>query len=676
MKKIIFLILLCTTLATASTVNFNFINPNQDSNQTHPNIIYENSIVLQITTTSQVLCRYSTTKDTPFVSMEGFDDNFETIHKKTLINLHDGVYKYYVKCRPIADPNNASTGVAQLEAVFKISNPISAQISLSQSPLKAGKYEVSLLTTKIPATTPLLKYSFDGITYNPIILYGSENSWEGFLVISSTMEEEVGSFKFEARDLEGRTGTQIIGNNVFIVDTRAPPLITSLEASGEYGQIKLDWFLDKKEDIEEINIYKSENPNVDLTNFYKKLEGTKEEYTDTGVKNGKTYYYRISSSDAAGNTADLSREVSATSLLSKTSSSTSGLSASLVGSVDALLSEIELLQSDIENSDDMISDLTPSEAEYMKTFKITDNFESAKLELANLKKTVENYKSTDLAKDLLDSRLNSARVKLSILRKKIPDTFSTTDSLEITQTSTEDLIRKAILEYSPEFSPSLIDKTVKKSMQLIEDENLQIKSKLGVFQVTYLDGNKEDFSIIEHSLNSELEKTENTKFLLQFPSGSLDLSSLIMKNIDYTPEQEGLISFETDTKKITYTFNQKLDTQTLSLISVSLISLQEETTPLTGHFLSSVPTTGSSIATYLVLIASGLIGYLFFVKQQQKKQISLEFLEKAKQVKLLQKDGKLEEANKLYDQLKIEYIGLSGSQKREVFQEIKHLTKQ
>ncbi|MBS3088076.1 hypothetical protein J4226_05785 [Candidatus Pacearchaeota archaeon] len=675
MKKIIFLILLCTTLATASTVSFNF-DPNQDSSQTNPNIIYENSIVLQITTTSQVLCRYSTTKDTPFVSMEGFDDNFETIHKKTLINLHDGVYKYYVKCRPIADPNNASTGVAQLEAVFKISNPISAQISLSQSPLKAGKYEVSLLTTKIPATTPLLKYSFDGITYNPIILYGSENSWEGFLVISSTMEEEVGSFKFEARDLEGRTGTQIIGNNVFIVDTRAPPLITSLEASGEYGQIKLDWFLDKKEDIEEINIYKSENPNVDLTNFYKKLEGTKEEYTDTGVKNGKTYYYRISSSDAAGNTADLSREVSATSLLSKTSSSTSGLSASLVGSVDALLSEIELLQSDIENSDDMISDLTPSETEYMKTFKITDNFESAKLELANLKKTVENYKSTDLAKDLLDSRLNSARVKLSILRKKIPDTFSTTDSLEITQTSTEDLIRKAILEYSPEFSPSLIDKTVKKSMQLIEDENLQIKSKLGVFQVTYLDGNKEDFSIIEHSLNSELEKTENTKFLLQFPSGSLDLSSLIMKNIDYTPEQEGLISFETDTKKITYTFNQKLDTQTLSLISVSLISLQEETTPLTGHFLSSVPTTGSSIATYLVLIASGLIGYLFFVKQQQKKQISLEFLEKAKQVKLLQKDGKLEEANKLYDQLKIEYIGLSGSQKREVFQEIKHLTKQ
>ena len=674
MKKIIFLILLCTTLATASTVSFNF-DPNQDSSQTNPNIIYENSIVLQITTTSQVLCRYSTTKDTPFVSMEGFDDNFETIHKKTLINLHDGVYKYYVKCRPIADPNNASTGVAQLEAVFKISNPISAQISLSQSPLKAGKYEVSLLTTKIPATTPLLKYSFDGITYNPIILYGSENSWEGFLVISSTMEEEVGSFKFEARDLEGRTGTQIIGNNVFIVDTRAPPLITSLEASGEYGQIKLDWFLDKKEDIEEINIYKSENPNVDLTNFYKKLEGTKEEYTDTGVKNGKTYYYRISSSDAAGNTADLSREVSATSLLSKTSSSTSGLSASLVGSVDALLSEIELLQSDIENSDDMISDLTPSEAEYMKTFKITDNFESAKLELANLKKTVENYKSTDLAKDLLDSRLNSARVKLSILRKKIPDTFSTTDSLEITQTSTEDLIRKAILEYSPEFSPSLIDKTVKKSMQLIEDENLQIKSKLGVFQVTYLDGNKEDFSIIEHSLNSELEKTENTKFLLQFPSGSLDLSSLIMKNIDYTPEQEGLISFETDTKKITYTFNQKLDTQTLSLISVSLISLQEETTPLTGYFLSSVPTTGSSIATYLVLIASGLIGYLLFVKQQQKKQISLEFLEKAKQVKLLQKDGKPEEANKLYDQLKIEYLGLSDNQKREVFQEIKHLTK-
>ena len=676
MKKIlILLILLTSTLASASTISFAF-NPDQESSQVKPGIIYSDSIVLQVTTPSRVLCRYSQTPEASFDSMEGvFDDNFETIHKKTLINLHDGVYKYYTKCRPINDLNNISAGTARLETIFTISNTISAQIILEETDLKAGKYEIKLLTTKVPTSTPQLQYSYDGITYSPIVLHGSEKSWRGFLVISSSLGEKVGSFKFEARDLEGRVGTGIVGDNIFIVDTKAPPLITALEASGQYGQIKLEWFLDEDEEIEEINIYRSESPNIDLTNLYETRDGDDEYYYDTNVKSGKTYYYRISSSDTAGNTAGLSREIAATSLLSETTTTSStALNPSLIGSVDALLSEIGFLEIDIANSNSMISGLTKSEQDYMKAFRITDNFASAKSELTSLKRTVENYKTTDLTKELLENRLSSSRITLNILKKKIPQKFQTVDSVEITSLHTEDTIRKAILEYSPELSPNAIDKTIKNSLKLAEEESLQIKSKLNVFEITYLDGKRESLSIIEHSLNSQLERKENQKFLLQFPSGSLDLASLIIKNGDYTPEQEGLTSFKTDVKKITYTFNQKLEAQVLSQITISLIVTQEESMPLTGYFLSNVPTSGSSVATILIFIASIMVGYLLFIKQQQKKEISTEFLSRAHKVKVLQQQGKTDEADKLYDNLKAEYIGLSEDQKHEVFKGIKNLS--
>ena len=368
MKKItIITLLLLAILTPASAVEFNFVNPSQDTTIDIKEPLYLNSIVFQVNTYSnELLCRYSLTANTLFSSMITFDKDLGTVHKKTFTPLSDGVYRYFVKCRDFFDPNNVSTETKELEAIFRISNPISAtQIKLSAPVLKAGKHEISLITTKVPKSTPILRYSYDGITYSPIALHGSEKSWKGFLVISSTAGEEVGSFKFEAQDLEGRTGTTIREGNIFIVDTRAPPLITSLEASGEYGQIKLDWFLNENEEIEKVNIYRSETPSVDLTNLYKTLEGGKEECIDTDVKNGKTYYYRISTEDEAGNTADLSREIHATGLLGETSTTSTGLNPSLIGSVDALLSEIKLLETDIKNSNEMIASLTATATEYL-----------------------------------------------------------------------------------------------------------------------------------------------------------------------------------------------------------------------------------------------------------------------------------------------------------------------
>lgn len=674
MKKILITILtlfLFTSLANAS-VSFSPA-PQYDG------IIYSNSVVVKVTTSSPVLCRYSENSNTLFEDASPFDDEFETVHKIILTNKPDNVYRYYVKCRPYDSLDDPLTETKD-NITFKLSNPIAAaNIELTDTILKEGKYEISLTTTKIPRTTPKLQFSYDGITYSPIPLHGDGTSWKGFLTIPSNAGEKVGLFKFEATDLEGRSGAHIFGNNIFEVDTIAPPQITSIDASGEYGQIKLKWFLDENKDATKINIYRSESPNVGLIDFYKTIPNEKGYYYDTDTESGKTYYYRLSSEDDAGNKADLSREIQATSLLSETTSTTA-LSPLLVGSVDSLISEIELIEVDIENADEMIRKLDSSEQEYLKLLKVTGNFQSAKSELALLKRNVEGYKLTDMTKEILDNKLDSSRIKLNIIKKKIPDTFSKIDSLETKSNPTEETTRKAILEYLPELSPSEITKTIKNSLKIAEENNLDISSKINIFETTYIDGTTSTQSIIEHSLDGTLSKTEGSKFILKLPTGALDLSSLSIKNLDYTKEQDDLISFETDTKKITYILDQKIDPQILKEISVSLIAVQPKTDSLTGYFLSEIPysssKTGSAMAMFLILAASGLIGYLLYIKQKQKTELSLNFLSRAQKVKELQKNGKTEEAETLYNELKIEYLGLSKEQKSKVFREIKHLTKQ
>jgi len=290
----------------------------------------------------------------------------------------------------------------------------------------------------------------------------------------------------------------------------------------------------------------------------------------------------------------------------------------------------------------MLNGLNSEELEYAKIFKIENSLASAKSELSILKRTVERYKETDTTKQSLENQLDASRVKLNIIKKKIPESFASKDLNEISFNPTEETLRTAALDYSPEKTPSEISKIVKKSLDKIEKINIKIKSKINIFEVVYMDGSKETYSIIEHFLNSE---------------------------------KENLISFETDTKKITYTLDEEIDIQILKEISISLLEFPEDSNYLTGYFLSSVPSGGSTAAAFLIMTALGLVGYLFFIKQQQSKAVSLEFISKAKKVKRLKSEGKSEEASSLYNELQSDYLGLSSSQKHEVFKEIKHLHK-
>ena len=91
-----------------------------------------------------------------------------------------------------------------------------------------------------------------------------------------------------------------------------------------------------EEDIDEFKIYRSTSPGVGYTDFHTETEN--EPFRDRGVEKGKTYYYRVTAIDKAGNEASLSKEVYATVLLNEQStSSSSGLELRLRGRVDNFL---------------------------------------------------------------------------------------------------------------------------------------------------------------------------------------------------------------------------------------------------------------------------------------------------------------------------------------------------
>ena len=93
--------------------------------------------ILQVITERPVVCRYSIIQNTPYDLMEGsFDLNLGTLHKKTLLNLLDGIYTFYIGCR-----NNTDLSNTILSANFNVAIPASAQITLSDNhPLRAGGF--------------------------------------------------------------------------------------------------------------------------------------------------------------------------------------------------------------------------------------------------------------------------------------------------------------------------------------------------------------------------------------------------------------------------------------------------------------------------------------------------------------------------------------------------------
>jgi hypothetical protein len=670
------LIFLAIIITLISAQDHTVIKPYDFTNDTSYKIIVEHSsILLKITTEKDAICRYSNTQGRSYASMEGrFDLSADNLHEKSLTELGDGgIYKYYIKC--VEDPDSY-TEPAEMEIILRVSSLVSAQIILSEdSPLKEGIVDVRLLTSKLVSQTPVLTYSFDGIVYDDLPLFGSEKVWEGHLVVPKNFGEGVLSFKFRANDLEGRQGDEITSGGSWVVDTVKPKMISNIEATGYEGKIKLEWHVD--EELEEYNVYRSVSPNPDYTDFYTTTDDSP--YSDTGVEKGKTYYYKITGIDEAGNEGPLSKEIYATALLND-NTETSGLSIELRGYVDNQITEIDLVADEIDDIKKSINLKEDKEKNLFSDLQLEKEIDGAKTELQALKRDTEKYKLQSLTKQELDKKLDAVELKLNIVKRKVPENLIILEDDSRNEEVNEEDIEETILEIKPEITDREKEKSIKETLKIIEGEELEIKSNFFVVEIVYLDGSKKEISVIKRVIKTQLEKNETSFFYEIIPKDLAETASEIDIETEHRViKEDPILSFNSDVEKIIYTINKRINFDVLKEAKIVFLYLYDEeeketTDGITGYFsFGDLGRTGYVGIIIGIIIIVALAVYFLYLRKNKPSELFLKIQKNTEKALDFLKKENLKKAKKIYESLKIYYRGLDKKEKKKVYKQIDFL---
>jgi len=666
---------------SASTAAFYFdTSDGNDTSFTLSEIIRSSAVMLQINTDRVVSCKYSVFEGTSYANMEEeFDFSFGTLHKKELIGLGEEMHHYYVKCK---DSGGVESG--QFEAIFGVNVPVSARIVLEEEddPLREGEFEIMVVTSKVVSETPSLSYSFDGTSYSPIPLFGSGTAWQGYLVISDTNEEMVGSFRFQGRDLEGISGTQITDGGLFLVDTISPGIVSDIDAVGYEGEIRVSWYLDE-DDVKEYRVYRSTSPNVDYSDFLKSASED-DEFKDTSVEKGETYYYRIGATDEAGNDGGLSREVYATALREEVSSD-SGLEIRFHGKVDGLLEEIDYVSGLADDAKSGFDRMGEKEGMLFEHLKLEREINGAKSELNSFRKEVGNYKSQNLNEVELDKKLNSGKLRINTIKKKIPESVVVVSEKSIDGSFSEEDAMEIVLRLRPAISESLARKIVEESLRLMNDEGFVVKRKGYNLGVVYLDGSGRDVSLVIEEVELSVGRNDSLSLLESIPLEIAEsVSKIEVKNVDYqVAKEDAIVSFASDTSEIVYSLEDHIDFGYLSGVkTLVLVELEEERaggSALTGYF--SFVDLGEMGGSYLglilgVLVVAGLGGYLFFIRRNGRVSEGLvpvrQIIHDAEENLI---KGKIDIAKEIYHSASLHYKHLEEKEKKVIYKELNKLHK-
>ena len=626
------------------------------------------SVLLRVTTPSGTTCKYGASSP-----INSFDGEYGLTHEVYIMGLNEGLHTYYIEC--------GNSGVI-MEINFATSIPISGTINIVGNPssLKEGKYEIRLTTSKASLETPILKYSFDNIVEKSISLTGSGQNWAGNLIIPESVGETVCSFRFSAKDLSGTEGNTLLGDNSFIVDTTKPSSIEVITATSYEGQIKLNWFLE--EEVDNFNIYRSEDSQVEYTDLYEVYQtSTKDYFYDTSVKKGTTYYYRVAGVDEAGNIGELSKEVYATALL-KNYSGQSGLNPSLVGTVDNSITEINSVINNVNEIEYLIELKTEEERNIFADIKLDKDLNDALSELNSLKRDVENYKLQDLSEEELNKKISSANLKLSIIKKKIPEDITILESKQIERTFKEEDIQRIFLEYSSSDVSYDYKQEISETLKIVEEGKVKIKSNFYNLDILYLDGTKKRITLILDEIDSNIDEMENMKFMISIPKEIAETTSeLKIMNLEYEViKEDPVISFNPETKEIIYYINKEINLDSLEEILISPLKLPDsektKDSKITGNFILNNSNGGSWGIISLIFISLVLAIYFLKVKRESSIGPILKIIENIKKVKELLQSGKEKEGRELYKEINEEYKTLRSEEKEVVMKLIKKMNEE
>jgi len=648
-----------------------------------PEPISKDSIILEITTKQDSECKYSSSDSNFSFWDEGksFEPSMGTKHEKVfdIYSLEDGIHNYYIKCINESGSYDHSSNIPVLELEFKVDKKISAEIFLPEDvepPLTTGRHKIMLETSKPALDTPTLRYYFEEDSPHRMSLSQvSKNLWKGYLIIPENLGDKILSFEFEARDLREREGTRILGTSVFEVDTTAPSPISDIEAIGYEGKIKLKWHYEGEE--ADFNIYRSKSRNVDKTDSYETTDDLM--FTDTFVEAGKTYYYKVAPVDEAGNEARLSLEVSATALSGNASEQDTGLDVQLRGKVDNFVTEADSLISQAEQIKNSIDSKTEDKKELFSLLKLKNKIDGAISKIKSLKRTVKMYKQQDLTETVLDNKLSSARTQLNVIKKTIPEEISIKETETQNNEITKEDIETALLEAKSEMSSSLREKSVERTLEFLEEKNLEIKTDFYVGEIIYFDGSKKDISLVKRTINSNIGKHKNMSFLEIVPKQVAETTDDInFENSAYdVVKEDPIVSFNSDVKQITYSLDKEVSMSSLKETKSVFITIFEEDkggSGITGHFINIGDVDGTYIGAGIgVLIIGILLFYLFYLRKNKPSQKCMDIKNLIYSSRNSLNNGDLKESIKTYKEIKEKYNHLEKKDKSKVYNELQGL---
>lgn len=372
-------------------------------------------VTLNAETYQKSTCRYDSSDKDYDTMYNTFQNTGNTIHSTKISSSAEGINNYYVRCKNI---NNQTMSYSEVISFNLIRKP-TAVIELSKDPpLKSGTYEVTVNTNK-EVQSITLSYSFNNdATQKTVFLSGSGKIWKGYMILEQGIGDSIGAFKLSAVDFNGNTGNIITKGELFLVDTTAPPSVSSLNAIPEKnGGITINWYYDG-EIVKKFNIYRSNTEDVDRADYYESIsphaaDEHMYEYIDNGVEYGITYYYRISAVDESDNEAELSDIVSVYSepVIEVIDVPEKKMSPELLKKIDTQIQDIEKMILDLElrNSDiDKIED--PSKINIISMMGLNDKANQALDSLNSMRDELYSLKDEYMERSELDVRLNKIRL--------------------------------------------------------------------------------------------------------------------------------------------------------------------------------------------------------------------------------------------------------------------------
>lgn len=678
--KKIYLVLLLTFLlvgslniSSAKDQSFN-VHYNLDSPATFEKEISFDSTIMKLTTWNNTVCKYDINSGKTYSDMNNvFFDTGGSHHSEKFLDLSDGTHFYFVKCKSATTFNEPE----ELKVILRVNSLVTGSIILDKSsPISEGELEVKLYTSKYVSGIPMLSYSFDGVGYNSFVLVGDGNAFKGSIVLEDSLGEGVLYFKMSAVDLEGRQGTEITSGAYFSYDLVRPSVISNINAVSSAQKIRLDWHTDE-ESIREFKIYRSEFANVDYTDYYDKADDDEDYYLDDELSSRKTYYYRVSVVDEAGNEGPLSREISSTSL-SEDGEITSGLNPSLYGIVESFLVEIGSLNNNIELAKDSILELGEKEKYLAENLGLVSKIDSSKKEITSIKASTEKLKEQDLEKEALDAKINSLRVRMGILEKGVPSELLIINEKERVESMTDSKKENAIFAIKNSIEIDAKDKSIKETNKYLNENELSVKSYFYDIKVSYLDDSKKEYSAVKRILSSDFTQMESSYFIENIPdSVEENQDRIIVKNNNYDfIGESSVIAFDTDTKEIFYYVPKVTNFRNLEEIEFSFVKIindESSSSSITGFSIFGEGASGYAGIIVLVIVILGILYYFIHSRNSNFSDDYFRMSNKINEAKDCLREEDIEKAKKIYSKVKVMYNDSPQKEKDRLYSDLETL---